>query len=204
MKYRHQGGFTLIEVLVTLVVIAIGVSLIGLNVFGANQQLKLDNAMQSFVKRLQLAQEESVLMNRQMGFSVATEVGKPGAKIVWYSLALQDDGLWAWRPADADVFKPAQLDVLNVTEFIVDGLPVDTLEIREPRNPEVFNGTSISLAKGILPQVFVFASGELSSFMLRVALEDTLNEIQTHRVEGNLLGQIRWLKPGEDGSEFGD
>jgi len=204
MASRRQYGFTLIEILVTLVIIAIGVSLVGLNVAGASQQVKLEAAVEGLYQRLQLAQEESVLMNRQMGFSLQTEAGEPGATVNWFALVLQEDGLWAWRPAQAEIFKSEQQPMFVELAFSVDGLLVDTLEVREARNPEIYNGTTMSLAKGVLPQVFVFASGELSTFSLQVALEDGLDELQTHRLEGNMLGQLRWLKPGEDGSEFGD
>lgn len=199
----RQRGFTLIELLVTLVVIAIGVSLVGLNVAGSNRALQIENAVEGFYQRLALAQEEAVLMNRQMGFRLREEPS--GAiRVQWLAQRFDDNGRWFWGPAPGDVFEAVNEPLFAGVELDVEGIDADLVEAPEPRNPEIFDGSSPSLARGILPQVFVLASGEMTPFTWRLAPPDSINDEDAHRIEGNVIGQLRWLKPGDDGYGWDD
>lgn len=194
----RQRGFTLIELLVTLVVIAIGVSLVGLNVAGSNRALQLENAVEGFYQRLSLAQEEAVLMNRQMGFRLREEPSGV-IRVQWLAQMFDDAGRWYWGNAPGDVFEANNEPLFDGLVLEVEGVDAGLIEAPEPRNPEIFDGSSPSLARGILPQVFVLASGEITPFMLRIGPQDSVDELEAHRIEGNVIGQLRWLKPGDDG-----
>ena len=194
----RQRGFTLIELLVTLVVIAIGVSLVGLNVAGSNRALQLENAVEGFYQRLSLAQEEAVLMNRQMGFRLREEPS--GAiRVQWLAQMFDDAGRWYWGTAPGQVFEAINEPLLAGLVLEVEGVDADLIETPEPRNPEIYDGSSPNLARGILPQVFLLASGEITPFTLRIGPPDSYDELTLHRIEGNVIGQLRWLKPGDDG-----
>lgn len=199
----RQRGFTLIELLVTLVVIAIGVSLVGLNVAGSNRALQVENAVEAFYQRLALAQEEAVLMNRQMGFRLREETDG-AVRVQWLAQMFDDSGRWYWGAAPGEVFATSTELLFAGLVLEVEGVDADLVEEPEPRNPEIYDGSSPALARGILPQVFVLASGEMTPFEWRLAAQDSVDDLDAHRIEGNVIGQMRWLKPGDDGRGWND
>ncbi|MEY3017466.1 MAG: hypothetical protein RL336_601 [Pseudomonadota bacterium] len=197
----RQRGFTLIELLVTLVVVAIGVSLIGINVAGSRRALQIDNAVNGFYQRLSLAQEEAILMNRQMGFRLR-ETSEGDIQVQWMAQLFDDAGRWYWGQAPGEVFDTVTEPLFAGVLLEVEGVEVDMLEEAEPRDPEIYDGSKPSLARGVVPQVFILASGEVSPFHWRLASEDVLDDIESHRIEANVIGQMRWLKPGDDGRDW--
>jgi len=199
----RQRGFTLIELLVTLVIVAIGVSLVGLNVAGSNRALKIENAVEGFYKRLVLAQEEAVLMNRQMGFRLQEE--PTGAiSVQWLAQQFDDAGRWYWGGLEGEIFSPSSELLFSGLVLEVEGVDADLIEDPEPRNPEIFDGSSPNLARGVLPQVFILASGEVTPFKWMLLPEDSFDDTEGHRIEANVIGQMRWLKPGDDGRQWDD
>lgn len=197
----RQRGFTLIEILVTLVVVAIGVSLVGINIAGSRQALQLDNAVNGFYQRLTLAQEEAILMNRQMGFRLQ-ENSRGEIQVHWLAQLADDAGRWSWSQAPGKIFDTVTEPLFEGLEFEVEGVDVDLLEVPEPRDPDIYDGSKPSLARGVLPQVFILASGEISPFVWRLAPPKAFDDIEAHRIEANVIGQTRWLKPGDDGRDW--
>jgi prepilin-type N-terminal cleavage/methylation domain-containing protein len=197
----RQRGFTLIEILVTLVVVAIGVSLIGINVAGSRRAMQLETTVSGFYQRLSLAQEEAILMNRQMGFRLR-ETGEGDTQVLWMAQLFDDAGRWYWGQAPGEVFKTVAEPLLAGVVLEVEGIDVDLLEEAEPRDPEIYDGSKPSLARGVLPQVFILASGEMTPFSWQLAPEDALDDVETHRIQANVIGQMRWLKPGDDGRDW--
>jgi general secretion pathway protein H len=113
MRGRH-GGFTLIEILVVMVIIAIVISFASVNFFRDDKQLLHEEA-ERLALLLEHARDEAVLTGKAVGWS-----GEPGK---YYFLELDSDRKWIPR-ADDGILRERQFKSPIVwKEVRVDGAP---------------------------------------------------------------------------------
>jgi general secretion pathway protein H len=70
---RHAGGFTLIETLVVVVIVAVLASTVALNFVGADRERNLRTDAERLAALIELARLETVQRNEEWGLAVATD-----------------------------------------------------------------------------------------------------------------------------------
>ncbi len=166
-----QGGFTLIEILVVLIVVGFLASLAVFTLGGGSQQRELENKVRELYLLMQTAQEQAVLNNAELG--VIVDDGG-------YRFVAFQDAERVWDETGEPVFRPRTLpDWLVVAEYIENDAP--RLASSEDRN---------------LPDIVFFSSGETTPFELEFTVgKDTDFR---HVLASDGVSGLFWRKPGED------
>ena len=168
---RHAAGFTLLEVLVVLTILAVLTGTVMLAFTGADQEQNLRGAAERLAMRIELARQHALTRNREWGIYVEADT---------YHFAEFDPEQSIWvkqtgRPFDRPDL-PALVSLsLDLEEF--DSLPFD-------ENDD-------------LPQILIFSSGEITPFRLLLEPEwralpwaltsDGLSQVEASRDDEALL-----------------
>ena len=162
-----QGGFTLLEVLVVVVITAILVAALTLSV-GATGERQLANASERFQALLGHACNEAELTGRELGAVVS---------VGGYAFRRLDGDTWRDVYSDGELRArqwPAGLHL----EFTREGQP---LELAAPQHDA--------------PQLVCFSSGELTPFALTLALGDTPVRYRIEGADDGTLKSARIESP---------
>jgi len=147
---RRMGGFTLIEILVVMVLVALLASVVAFTVGQGNQRRELINEAKRLHGVLRMAADEAIYQNLEIGVVIDEEgyefLGYDEDKEIWVSLpqpflkarAFPD---WMWLELNRD--------------YEVRELPVD--EESEEKTP--------------VPEFVLLSSGEATPFRLRMGVE---------------------------------
>jgi general secretion pathway protein H len=177
----RQAGFSLLELLLTLVIIGLIVSLSGLSVNSGRRAYEVDAALKNFADIAEYALDEAQLSGRDMGlfFERRSEGGATIFSFQW----LQHDGL-SWQPApmDEDAYgrKDFPLNVDVALEVEQDQAEVDSGE----------NGDD----EDARPQVIFYSSGETTPGIM-TWVDDLTGDI-LWELEWDLLGRLSLRKNG--------
>ena len=143
---KHQHGFTLIEIMVVALIIAIlvGAAVLSVGTLGSDRELQRE--AQRLQALLQLMQEEALMQGRDYGIEIRTG---------GYEFLVYDHEQFAWAyPAAEDLFQQHDLPQDLAMELFLDGRDV-VLEDEpddEVESPE--------------PHIMVLSSGEMTPFEL--------------------------------------
>jgi general secretion pathway protein H len=137
---RPQTGFSLLEVLVVLTILAIITGTVMLSFTGADTEQALKGAAERMAMRIELARQHSLTRNREWGIYVEEDT---------YRFAEFDPEQAVWveqtqRPFDDD-------DLPELVGLSLDLEEYDTLPFEEEDG---------------LPQILIFSSGEITPFRL--------------------------------------
>lgn len=226
-----SAGFTLLELLLTLLVIGLGVGVASLSLSGT-RSYEVKNAARQLESQMQLATEEAILKNQQLGLIFDVEPGDPESRFSfpkysyrWLLLSSIDDPrlkgrkIYYWQElednlllANADLPEAMALNLklegrTVISEGVKQGESRLSLLTKELKDEDKFDdeGKPINQVDTKLrPDIFFFSSGEVLEFELELwdaALEfdtgATLEDTQTYRFKGNMVGQITFLEAGE-------
>ncbi|MDW7551482.1 type II secretion system minor pseudopilin GspH [Pseudoalteromonas peptidolytica] len=189
MKYPLRGkvgsklkGFSLLEVLVVLVIIAFSVNLITYTVSDSNEE-----GLEQMALRLQgtvnLASEFAVLNQVELGFHLDKE------KLEFLVFDSEK-----WRPFEADdIFKAVEFPEQYKVELILEDLPWSQDNLLEQANwRELMGGGDddnfLELKKLKIPQVLILSSGEVSAF--RLSIEDKALQEPIFFIEGEFMAPV--------------
>jgi len=94
-RAQYSQGFSLIELLVVILIIALGVQAVSVNV-GDNSQRKVSQEARHFVNTASIIAEEAVLTRRQWGVDFYLDI-VDGEDRVGYRWLTMENGVYAWH-----------------------------------------------------------------------------------------------------------
>lgn len=180
MTRRRQGGFSLLELLVTLFVIVLATSLVTLNVGGGNRDLALESAVADLAEGANYALDEAQFTGMDYGLLLATRLQRGITHYTWEWLELGPTG---WR-------RPESGKELFAERELPEGVELQ-LEIEDQVGAEeiFFSGGADPQ-----PQVVLYASGETLPGALDFRSQD--DGALLWRVEWGYLGEFQALRRG--------
>lgn len=170
---KKSRGFTLIEILVVLVIIAVLVSMAAINTDQDPQKELLHSQAQQLKFSLEAISDEAIFYNKQIGlYFLKTELAPFSIEPTVNPSNPQT--LYEWQPYEGRFSKKMKL--VNDIEFnlLIDGNPV----------PLAFSNTS---KENIVPQIQFQSSGEqtLATISLKIADYEPFYEVY-----GNGIGRF--------------
>lgn len=170
-----QGGFTLLEILVVLVIVGLLASLAVFTFGGSSQQRELKNEVRDLYLLMQTASEQAVLNNRELGVQVLPE---------GYQFVAYEDDTGDWAASGERLFRPGSFpEWMVVTKFIESDAPR-----LAPAEDE------------LRPDVVFFSSGETTVFEIEFNIEN--NNDYLHILASDGVTGLEWRKPGDDEEEL--
>jgi prepilin-type N-terminal cleavage/methylation domain-containing protein len=182
MPRLRQAGFSLLEMLVTLIVIVLITSLVSLAINSGGQEIELEAKVRNLGEVAAYAVDEAQLMGRDYGLLLQQEVVE---RDTVYSYQWRERLPEGWRPPTTgkDVFADQTLPPGIELELELEGAPVIDLGLA---------GTEEELP----PQVVFYSSGETTAGAIDVRRRADGELLW--RIDWDLLGRFRLLPRGED------
>ena len=178
-----QRGFTLIEIMVVVIIVATVVSIALLSVGVVGEDNELDKERRRLATLIEMAQDDAMMQGREFGI----EIMRSSYRFVEFDPLTRQ---WAEVPYD-ELYR-----LRFLPEGVEFALYIDDKLIPLEEDPQVLEDESDSMlsssTKPYLPHLFVFASGESSVYEIRLRRPLTDHELI---MRGDVLGQIRF---GED------
>ena len=183
-------GFSLLEVLIVLVIIAFSVNLITYTVSDSDEE-ELETMAMRVQGTINLASEFAVLNQVELGFHLDKGV---------IEFLVFDGEKWRIFEAD-DIYKPIELPEQYKVELILEDLPWSQDNLLEQANwRELMSGGDddnlLELKKLKIPQVLILSSGEVSAFRLSVENKELQEPI--FFVEGEFMAPVGLKREPEE------
>ncbi|MGB5257973.1 MAG: type II secretion system minor pseudopilin GspH [Woeseiaceae bacterium] len=181
-RARIQLGFTLIEILVVVIIIATvsGIALMSIGLIGDDREL--DTERQRIASLLKVAQDEATLQGREFGLEMMTTA---------YRFVEFDPFSSQWSEIIGDdLFRMRELpDGMEFELYVEDKRVVLESDPQQFEDPDQQN---MSLtAEKYAPHIFVFSSGELTAYEIRLRRPQNNQELS---IRGDILGQIEFVE----------
>jgi general secretion pathway protein H len=178
-----HSGFTLLEVMLVLLIMGLATGAVVLSYSGENGQDLLKKQTQRLQVVFNMASDFAVLNQRQLGLRVEDNNNS------YYFMFLDEEQEWQKLELD-NAFAEHRLPELFSLELFLTGLPWET-------EASLFNSSvfyeELSVSSDAVnigdeeekkldpPQIFIFSSGEITSFSLTLAYEPEFsNELPTY------------------------
>ena len=182
---QRQRGFTLIEIMVVVIIIATIVSITLLSVGVVGEDNELDTERRRLATLIEMAQDDAMMQGREFGVELMTSSYR---FVEFDPLARQ----WAEVPGD-DLYRlrflPEGVEFALYIDDKLIPLEANPQELDDPSDSDSLSARDIN---PYLPHLFVFASGESSVYEIRLRRPQTDMELV---MRGDVLGDIRF---GED------
>lgn len=178
--YRRAQGFSLIELLLVVFVIAMITSMVSLNVGSGGENVRLETTVRSLADTARYALDEAQFSGRDYGLRVERNPGADGMVFVarWQERFV--DG-WAAPASGKEVFAPLELSPDIELELEIENAPFAEVDIDEEQEN-----------RG--PQIVFYASGETTVGAINLRRRDSGELLW--RIEWDLLGRFDVLRRG--------
>ncbi len=184
-KFRQPRGFTLIEILVVVIIIATisSMALLSLNLIGDDREL--DTERKRLATLLEVAQDESVMQGREFGL----EVLRTGYRFVEFNPLTSQ---WSEILGD-DLYRLRQLPEGMELELYVEDkrimLDADPKVFETPKEDEISMDVD-----DYMPHLLLFSSGEMTAYEIRLRRDANDQELV---MRGDILGDIEIVAADE-------
>jgi len=180
---QRKQGFTLIEILVVIVIVATVVSMALLSVGLVGEDAELEKERMRLASVIETVQDEALLQGREFGVEIMTSA----YRFIEFDPFTR---IWAEVPGD-DLYR-----LRSLPEGLEFELYIDEKQIRLENEPKKLDDPDKPVlsagAKPYVPHLFLFASGESSAYEIRLRRPQTDQELI---MRGDFLGEIEF---GED------
>lgn len=177
---RRQAGFSLLELLVVMLIIALGVGMVALAVGSGNRSLATRVEARQFANQVKMVSQEAIVGRRQWGVDLFSTV-RDGEDRYGYRWLRHEEGQWrAATPPEMEpdyLFPPTLMLALWVEQSEhaidqqVDGVPPEELK----------------------PDLLLLSSGEMTPFELE--LRDRDQRDVREQIRADMLGRIELGEP---------
>ena len=178
---RRQQGFTLIEILVVVIIIATvsGIALMSIGLIGDDKELSTER--QRLASLIEVAQDEATLQGREFGLELMTST---------YRFVEFDPFASPWSEIlGDDLFRLRQLPEGMEFDLYVEDKRViladDPKELEDPEDESLLRTT-----EKYAPHIFVFSSGELTAYEIRLRRPQQDQQLV---MRGDILGEIEFV-----------
>mgnify|MGYP001815490451 CR=1 FL=1 len=181
----RQGGFSLLELLVTLIVVVLITSLVTLNVGSGSRDIQLEAQLRDIAGVAAYALDEAQMLGIDYGLLLYQDYDDSQPV---YAFAWRERREQGWRQPDSgkDIFAPGVLPADIELQLELEGVPLEELSLA-------------SESEQVAPQVVLYASGEVSAGAILVRSRESGDLLW--RVEWDLLGRFQLLRRGEANEE---
>lgn len=182
MRYSHQKGFTLMEVLLVILLMGMAASAVTMSMSGADKQRDLEKTAQQFMAATEMVLDETVLSGHFIGIVVEKES---------YKYVIYDEG--KWKPLTNDrILGERPMEAGVRIDLVLDGLPLvqDDEEKDSWFEEPLIEKSEEDKKKFPEPQILLFPSGEMSAFELMFVSEDERGKEVEALVVGDALGRL--------------
>ncbi len=176
-----QRGFSLLELLVTLFVVVLVTSLVGLNVGSGSGDIQLEAKVRNLADVASYALDEAQMLGLDYGL-LLQRVDVDGELLYTYSWRERRTEGWQLPTSGKEVFTEQQMPPQIELHLELENIPVAELSL---------GGGAVEAP----PQVVLYASGETTPGAIEVRRRD--NSELLWRVEWDLLGRFELLRRGE-------
>ena len=163
----RQAGFSLLELLVTLLVIVLATSLVTLNVGSGGRDYDIENRMRDLAAGASYALDEAQFTGNDFGLLLWSG-DSAGGTVQGYAWRERREGRWREPAGGKDIFAGGELPPSVELRLELDGIPVDDELLLRDLDAE--------------PQLVLYASGETTPGAI---------DLQT-REDGELLWRLEW------------
>jgi general secretion pathway protein H len=186
---KRQQGFSLIEILVVLTIIAFATKLVTYSL-DSNMEEALEKKALRTHAVINLASEFSVLNQVELGFHLDKST---------LEFLVFDGDKWGAFDGD-DLYKPIKFDDDYTVNLTIEGLDWAQDNLLEQSNWRELMGTDdeaslLELQKRKVPQVLLLSSGEVSAFQLSITLDE--NPESEYFIEGEFIAPVNLRREPE-------
>ena len=177
---NSHAGFSLLELLVVMLIIALGVGMVALAVGDGNRGLATRVEARQFANQIKMVSQEAIVGSRQWGVDLFSTL-HDGEERYGYRWLQHEEGKWraATPPEmDADHLFPARL----------------TLVLRVDEQEQAIDQQADGVPpKELKPDLLLWSSGEMTPFELE--LRDRDESDAREQIHADLLGRIQLGEP---------
>ncbi len=141
-KQQCAGGFTLIEVLVVVAIVAVLAGMVGTSFVGSGRTQEMEGFAQRMAQRIELARDRALQRNREWGLFLDDD----GYEFAEFDEATQTWAPYTQRPFHAEAFAN---------------------QVRMEAQVEEYEG-QFGAEEEALPDIIFFSSGEVTPFELSI------------------------------------